>query len=125
MVHQSIKAAELLSKDGIEAEVVNMRFVKPVDETMIAGVCRRFRNVLTVEDHVVDGGFGSVVIETILKLGIPPPRVRVHGIPGTFIEHGSPAELYTMLKLDPPGIASVVKDFFRTEPRSAPAETLA
>ncbi len=125
MVHQSLKAAELLSKDGIEAEVVNMRFVKPVDETTIAGICGRFRNILTVEDHVVDGGFGSVVLETIQRTGLRSPRVRLHGIPGIFIEHGGPAELYAMLKLDAPGIASVVKDFFRTEPRSAPAETLA
>ncbi len=123
MVHQSLKAADLLSKDGIEAEVVNMRFVKPVDELMIADICERFRNVLTVEDHVVQGGFGSVVLETILKNGLRPPRVKLHGIPGAFIEHGSPAELYAMLKLDAPGIASVVKDFFRTEPRSTPAAT--
>ncbi len=125
MVHQSQKAADLLAKDGIEAEVVDMRFVKPVDESMIADICARFRNVLTVEDHVVDGGFGSVVLETIQRLGIRSPRVRLHGLPASFIEHGSPAELAAMVKLDAPGIASVVKDFFRTEPKPAPATTLA
>jgi 1-deoxy-D-xylulose-5-phosphate synthase len=124
MVSQSLKAAELLQKDGIDAEVVNMRFVKPIDEALIADVCGRFRNILTVEDHVVEGGFGSAVLEAIHRLAVSaPPRVRVHGIPPRFIEHGSPAELYTMVKLDAPGIASVVKDFFRREPSSAPAES--
>jgi 1-deoxy-D-xylulose-5-phosphate synthase len=77
-----------------------------------------------VEDHVVEGGFGSAVLEAIHRLAVSaPPRVRVHGIPPRFIEHGSPAELYAMVKLDAPGIASVVKDFFRREPSSAPAES--
>jgi 1-deoxy-D-xylulose-5-phosphate synthase len=123
MVSQAAKAAELLQKDGIDAEVVNMRFVKPMDDAAVADVCGRFRNVLTVEDHVVEGGFGSAVLESIQRLSLPsPPRVRIHGIPPRYIEHGSPAELYAMLKLDVPGIASVVKDFFRQEPRPAPAE---
>ncbi len=123
MVSQSLKAADLLAKDGIEAEVVNMRFVKPVDESMIADICGRFANVLTVEDHVVDGGFGGAVLETIQRLGVRQPRIRLHGLPPSFIEHGSPAELAAMVKLDAPGIASVVKDFFRPEPRPAPAAT--
>jgi 1-deoxy-D-xylulose-5-phosphate synthase len=123
MVHHSLRAAELLAKDGIDAEVLNMRFVKPLDDEAVADVCRRFGNVLTVEDHVVDGGFGSAVLESIQRSGAPVPRARIHGIPGRFIEHGSPAELYAMLKLDAPGIASVVKDFFRTESRPEAAAT--
>lgn len=125
MVQASLRAADLLAKDGIDAEVVNMRFVKPIDEEAIAGVCGRFRNVLTVEDHVLDGGFGGAVLEAIARSGLKTPRIRLHGLPDSYVEHGSPAELYAMLKLDGPGIASVVKDFFRTEPRTAPAATLA
>jgi deoxyxylulose-5-phosphate synthase len=49
----------------------------------------------------------------------------LHGVPGEFIEHGTPAELYAMLKLDAPGIASVVKDFFRTSSRATSVHTIA
>jgi deoxyxylulose-5-phosphate synthase len=51
-------------------------------------------------------------------------HVKVHGIPDEFIEHGSPQELYAMLKLDAPGIASVVKNFFREEPQRGPVATV-
>jgi len=123
MVSQSLKAADLLAKDGIEAEVLNMRYVKPIDEALLASVCARHSRILTVEDHVVEGGFGGAVLESVQRLHRNAPRIRIHGVPPSFIEHGSPGELYAMLKLDAPGIASVVKDFFRTEPVSAPTET--
>jgi len=124
MVVPSMKAADLLAKDGIEAEVVNLRFVKPIDEELVADICRRFKYILTVEDHVVHGGCGSAVLETIASRHYPNIRVKVHGIPDEFIEHGSPQELYAMLKLDAPGIASVVKYFFREEPQRGPVATV-
>jgi 1-deoxy-D-xylulose-5-phosphate synthase len=124
LVYPSLKAAELLSKDGINAEVVNMRFVKPVDHALIENVCRRFKYVLTVEDHVIHGGFGSAVLESIATKQYPELHVRIHGIPDEFIEHGTPQELHAMLKLDAPGIASVVKNFFRETPHQNPVATL-
>jgi len=123
MVSRSLKAAELLAKDGIEAEVVNMRFVKPLDETLLEEICDRHSRIITVEDHVVEGGFGSAVLEGVQKIRGHSPRIRLHGVPPSFVEHGSPAELYAMLKMDGPGIASVVKDFFRSEPAAAPEKT--
>jgi 1-deoxy-D-xylulose-5-phosphate synthase len=125
MVTPSIKAAELLANDGISAEVVNMRFVKPIDASLLADICRRFTYVLTVEDHVVQGGFGSAVLETIAGGSYRDLHVMIHGVPGEFIEHGTPAELHAMLKLDAPGIASVVKDFFRTSSPKTTAQTIA
>jgi 1-deoxy-D-xylulose-5-phosphate synthase len=125
MVAPSIKAAELLANDGISAEVVNMRFVKPIDASLLADICRRFTYVLTVEDHVVQGGFGSAVLETIAGGNHRDLHVMIHGVPGEFIEHGTPAELHAMLKLDAPGIASVVKDFFRTSSPKTTAQTIA
>ncbi|HEV8538858.1 MAG TPA: 1-deoxy-D-xylulose-5-phosphate synthase [Bacteroidota bacterium] len=125
MVSPSLKAADLLQNDGISAEVVNMRFVKPIDHSLIEKICSRFKYILTVEDHVVEGGFGSAVLEAIASRPHPQLQVKVHGVPGEFIEHGTPQELYAMLKLDAPGIASVVKNFFRQAPLPAPAVTLA
>jgi 1-deoxy-D-xylulose-5-phosphate synthase len=115
MVHTSLMAAELLKEDGIDPQVVNMRFVKPLDRTLIAEICKNFNCVLTIEEHSIRGGFGSAILEEISSLDSPHIRVKVHGIPDNFIEQGSPAELYAMLKLDAPGIAGIVKDFVRTE----------
>lgn len=125
MVQHALKAAELLAKDDINAEVVNMRYIKPLDDELLADVGRRFPAILTVEDHVVQGGFGSAVLEALGRLNLQTVRVRVHGIPDEFIGHGSPAELYASLKLDAPGIASIVKDFFRTSRPESKVETLA
>lgn len=125
MVGASVKAAELLQKDGIDAEVVNMRFAKPIDTELVAALCRRFAYLLTVEDHVVSGGFGSAVLEAIGEDDRQRVHVRIHGVPNEFVEHGTPAELHAMLKLDAPGIASVVKNFFRSKSNPASVESLA
>ena len=117
MTNPSLKAAELLKNDGIDPQVVNMRFAKPLDRTLLAEICKNFRCILTVEENTIRGGFGSGVLEEISRFDVPHPRVMIHGIPDTFVEQGTPAELHALLKLDPAGIASIVKDFFRTELR--------
>jgi 1-deoxy-D-xylulose-5-phosphate synthase len=113
MVYPSLKAAELLISEGINAEVVNMRFVKPLDHKLLEDVCKRFTHILTVEDHVMKGGFGSAVLEEISEMKYRDTLIHIHGISDEFIEHGTIAQLHSMLKLDAPGIASVAKDFFK------------
>jgi 1-deoxy-D-xylulose-5-phosphate synthase len=115
MVYQSIKAAQQLSKEGIEAEVVNMRFVKPIDGALIEEICHRFKYVVTVEDHVISSGFGGAVLECMNQRNINGVQVKVHGLPNDFVEHGTPAELHAMLRLDADGIASVTKEFLQTQ----------
>lgn len=111
MVSNALKAAHLLSKEGIEAEVVNMRFIKPLDRQRLQMIASRFDSIVTVEENTVHGGFGAAVLEVLQELGSTDVHVKVHGIPDRFIEHGTPAELHALLKLDAPGIAEVVKDF--------------
>lgn len=115
MVPNAVAAAENLAKDGIETEVVNVRFVKPVDEAMIQSIASRFDSIVTVEDGTVQGGFGSAVLETLNKLGIIHVSVKVHGIPDRFIEHGTPSELHSMLRLDSVGIGEVVKELLSSK----------
>ncbi|MBI3578358.1 MAG: 1-deoxy-D-xylulose-5-phosphate synthase, partial [Ignavibacteriales bacterium] len=115
MVPNSLAAAESLAKDGINVEVVNARFVKPMDEAMIQSIASRFDSVVTVEDGTVVGGFGSAVLESLNKLGLMNVSVKVHGIPDQFIEQGTPNELHHMLKLDGVGIAEVVKEFLSSK----------
>jgi 1-deoxy-D-xylulose-5-phosphate synthase len=111
MVRPTSAAADLLSREGIDAEVVNMRFVKPLDEEILRSVGTRFKNVVTIEENVTDGGFGSAVLEGFTRLGITGLNVRVHGLPDDFVDHGTPTELLRLVKLDGPGIAEIVRAF--------------
>jgi 1-deoxy-D-xylulose-5-phosphate synthase len=114
MVKQSVDAAELLAQQGIEAEVVNMRFAKPIDTAMIKDIAARFTVIVTVEENSVVGGFGSAVAEELLHLGITNKRLRVIGLPDGFVEQGSPAELYHLTHLDAAGIAAETACHYNT-----------
>lgn len=113
MVDPTLKAAELLKAGGIDASVVNMRFVKPLDSDLLRSIGTRFSHIVTIEDNARIGGFGSAVGEFFAAEQITGVRLLIHGIPDRFIDHGTPAELQSDLKLDPKGIASVVTEFLR------------
>ncbi|MBI5420492.1 MAG: 1-deoxy-D-xylulose-5-phosphate synthase [Deltaproteobacteria bacterium] len=92
-VAPSLYAAEELGKRGISAAVVNARFVKPLDADLILSLAHRTGRVLTVEENVLAGGFGSAVLEMFEEHGWHPGVFRRLGIRDTFVEHGSQAEL--------------------------------
>ena len=92
MVQPAMEAAEALAKRGIEAEVVNARFVKPLDESLLLGLARRVGLVVTVEEGQRTGGFGSAVGELFADRGAECRLVSL-GIPDAFIEHGAPGIL--------------------------------
>ncbi|MDH3253137.1 MAG: 1-deoxy-D-xylulose-5-phosphate synthase, partial [Ignavibacteria bacterium] len=108
IVQNALEAATILQERGISCEVVNMRFVKPLDASLLDDIASRFGDVITIEDNVVTGGFGSAVGE-YLATGTHNVRLTIHGIPDEFIEHGSPAELSSDLGLDTSGIARLVE----------------
>jgi 1-deoxy-D-xylulose-5-phosphate synthase len=110
MVQHALKTIELLSKDGISAQVVNMRFIKPIDLDLLTQVAERFSNIVTIEDNTIKGGFGSAILESLQEIG-KQRRVLNLGLPDAFVEHGSPQELYELVGLHPEGIASKVKAF--------------
>lgn len=118
MVHNSEKAAEILAEDGINAEVVNMRFVKPLDSELLMDVFSRFDKILTVEDNSILGGFGSAVAEFAVQHNYKND-ILIHGIPDRFIDHGTPEELHEDLKIDAKGIADVVKSHLIKEKKNA------
>ncbi len=112
-VHPSLEAAKLLEERGISAGVVNMRFVKPLDVEMIKECLRVSPNLVTVEDNVLQGDFGSAVLEA---LGDVPASVLRIGIPDRFVEHGAPALLYDHIGLSAPKIAERVGDWMKGKP---------
>jgi 1-deoxy-D-xylulose-5-phosphate synthase len=108
-VHPALEAAGELAGEGVSVSVLNARFAKPLDAERIVALARRVRAVVTVEEHALQGGFGSAVLEALAAAGVERP-VRRLGIPDRIIEHGSPAEIRGELGLDAPGIAQAVRD---------------
>jgi 1-deoxy-D-xylulose-5-phosphate synthase len=92
-VAPSLYAAEELKKRGIFAAVVNARFVKPLDDQLILPLAHRMGRVITVEENVLAGGFGSAVLEMFEEHGEHAVQTRRLGIRDRFVEHGSQAEL--------------------------------
>lgn len=86
----------------------DMRFLKPLDENILHAVGKKFTKIVTIEDGVIKGGFGSAVLE-FMSDNHYSVEVKRLGLPDTFIEHGTPQELYHMLKLDADGIAAELK----------------
>lgn len=109
MVYPAIEAARLLEKEGIEAAVINARFVKPLDEELIVTQAEKVEAVVTLEENALQGGFGSAVLEMFSDLGWFPSRFMRIGIPDSFVPHGSQKELRKSLKLDPESIAESVR----------------
>ena len=106
-------AAACENREGISTAVFNARFVKPIDEAMLEAIGLRFKNVLTIEENSVKGGFGSAVAEFFAQKGFKS-NIRIHGIPDEFIEHGAPAELLKDINLDRAGIAKVARDLVKS-----------
>ncbi len=109
-----LKAAQSLSDDGLDVGVVNARFVKPVDQELIARALNECPWVVTVEEAALMGGFGSAVLEAASDLGLDTSRIRRLGIPDRFIEHGERAELLSDLSLDAPGITRTCRELVRS-----------
>lgn len=86
--YNALEAAERLSARGVEATVINARFIKPLDEATILAAAAATRRVVTVEEGVLAGGFGSAVLELIADHGLADVRVRRLGLPDRFVEHG-------------------------------------
>jgi 1-deoxy-D-xylulose-5-phosphate synthase len=99
-VQPALDAAEILADSGISTTVVNARFVKPLDDQLILPLASRIGKVITVEDGVLMGGFGSAVSEMFTDSGLTDVQVQRLGIPDQFIEHGDVKTLYEQCGLD-------------------------
>ncbi len=110
----ALKAAELLaSSEGISAAVVNARFIKPLDAELILGQARFTSKIITVEENVIQGGFGSAVLELLHDNGLGHTKVRRLGIADMYVEQGSQAQLRKDVGIDAEGIAASAKAFIK------------
>lgn len=98
-IPMALQAADILATQGIYVEVVNARFIKPMDEEMLHEIARRHVPVLTIEEAVLQGGFGSGVLEFIMDHGYYGTQLDRMGIPDIFIEHGNVDQLLAEIHL--------------------------
>ncbi len=113
MCKSALKAAETLENEGISVEVIDPKFVKPLDTEMLNSICKRFNLIVTVEDGQKMGGFGSAVAEYLMESGNNQTRVEILGIPDKFINHGTQEELMHQLELDDIGIAKSIRKLLK------------
>jgi 1-deoxy-D-xylulose-5-phosphate synthase len=108
-VHSALAAARRLHDEGIDATVVNCRFVKPLDEELLSRVASATGKVLTVEENVLMGGFGSAVLEMFEAKGLTGIEVKRLGIRDEFVEHASQAELRSRYGINEDGILEAAR----------------
>jgi len=103
LLYPALQAAEKL-----DATVVNMRWVKPLDTELLAQIARQHEQIVTLEEGVVMGGAGSAVMEALQTMDLVRPMLQL-GLPDEFIEHGDPAKLLAQQGLDAAGIEASVR----------------
>jgi 1-deoxy-D-xylulose-5-phosphate synthase len=103
-VHPALEAAQQLQHQGIEAAVINARFVKPLDQELILALARKIGRVITIEENCLQGGFGSAVLEMFQEASYYPKCFKRLGLPDEFAVHASQAILREMYGIDAPGI---------------------
>ena len=103
----AVEACKILDQQNMHSAHFDLRFVKPLDKDLLEDVFLRFRNIITVEDAALMGGFGSAVLEFMADNGLNAHLKRL-GIPDTVVEHGSQLELHKESGFDPAGIVEAV-----------------
>jgi 1-deoxy-D-xylulose-5-phosphate synthase len=115
MVGVAQAAHALLKKEGLQGTLANLRFIKPLDEDLILQIAKTAKVLLTLEENVAHGGFGSAVLEVLQKHGFHENVVKVIGIPDEFIEHAKPQIQREHCGLEPHQVAAEVQKLIREQ----------
>jgi len=113
MVKHSLEAAKILSREGIQARVVNMSTIKPIDEKIVLECARQTKGVVTAEEHSIIGGLGGAVSEVIAEFA-PGKRVKRVGVKDKFGQSGEPAELMREYGLGKEDIVEAAREICRS-----------
>jgi 1-deoxy-D-xylulose-5-phosphate synthase len=113
MVNYAEKAVTILKENGISSELINMRFIKPLDTKLLDEIASRYEKIVTIEENNLPGGFGSAVLEYLNDNNYKNDILRI-GIPDKFIDHGTQSELHKQISIDPAGIVSQITTFFNS-----------
>jgi 1-deoxy-D-xylulose-5-phosphate synthase len=110
MLPVALEVADRLAAEGIRAAVVDARFVKPLDEDLIAALAAKCGRLVTLEEHARLGGFGSAVLEALAARGLATPVLQI-ALPDVFIEHGAISKLKELYGLAPGPVFERVRAF--------------
>jgi 1-deoxy-D-xylulose-5-phosphate synthase len=113
-VYPAIEASEMLEKEGIKCAVINSRFIKPIDKDCVLKFADKTKHLITVEENVIQGGFGSAILEEIQDLDKDLNIINL-GIPDTFVEHGPQDVLRSKYLIDSQGIYNTVKKMLESQ----------
>ncbi len=108
MVSTALEVGALLLKKRVDAAVINARFITPLDGSLIEDICRKTKKIVVMEEGVLEGGFGSAVLEFLERENIHSVKTRRIGLPDRFIEHGKREELFAKYNLTPAAICDVI-----------------
>jgi len=116
MVKPAMQAASDLAKENIDAAVINARFIKPLDEQLLKDLALRFKMIATLEEGIIDGGFGISILEKINQVCGEKelPKIIHFGLPTEFVTHGTREELLESAGLDKDSIAQKIKVFIKS-----------
>jgi 1-deoxy-D-xylulose-5-phosphate synthase len=109
LVGPALDAARQLARVGVSAAVINPRFVKPLDRTLIADAARRTGRVVTIEEHMLAGGFGAAVLELFADVGLTGVQVARLGIPDVLVEQGTQTAMRARFGLTAEGIQAAAE----------------
>lgn len=111
MVPKAVATAKCLSAVGVEATVINARFLRPLDEALIHPMAQKIGKIITMEEGALPGGFGSAVLESLQEKGLAIPMLRI-GIPDRLVDHATPQQSFEALGLTPDQMAVRIKKHF-------------
>jgi 1-deoxy-D-xylulose-5-phosphate synthase len=115
LVYPALEAAKKLEEDGLSFAVVDAKFAKPLDEEMILRFARAGRTIMTAEEGIVAGGFGSAVREFLDRQRIFNIRFKAIGLPLEIYPVGKASQIKKMFRLDPAGLVEQIKEFCRQD----------
>jgi 1-deoxy-D-xylulose-5-phosphate synthase len=124
MVYPAMATAGLLQERGVRATVINARFLRPLDEALIAPLARRIGRVVTMEEGALPGGFGAAVVEALNDQEVLVPVLRL-GIPDVLVDHASPDQSKQALGLTPPQMAERILERFAASLARLPRQAVA
>ncbi|RFT16933.1 MAG: 1-deoxy-D-xylulose 5-phosphate synthase [Candidatus Saccharicenans subterraneus] len=113
MVATGLEVASRLEKEGISLAVVNARFARPLDEILLPELARKARVIISLEEGVVEGGFGSALREMLDRHQVYGPAFKAFGLPSDLYPLGKPEEIRKVLGLDADGLTVSIRDFYR------------
>ncbi|MFQ5444242.1 MAG: 1-deoxy-D-xylulose-5-phosphate synthase, partial [Nitrospinales bacterium] len=116
MVQPAEEVAKMLEEQGLSVAVINARFAKPVDSEMVTRYAGSVKCMITIEEHSLQGGFGSAVLEALQEQqAFEGLKIKCIGVGDIVVEHGAPAIIRKDLKLDPQGLFDTIHSFYQAE----------